>query len=146
MTKWLRPFAFVSAITASAPALAHPGHPLADSGLLSGLLHPMLGWDHLLTMLVVGIWAAQLGGRARLWVPASFLALMAVGAGLAGLAGRQEQQRLDLEARAHLEAQRLEALRERRSPAALRERGQRRGVLALRGEAGEDVHGDKRDR
>ncbi|MEC9359500.1 MAG: HupE/UreJ family protein [Pseudomonadota bacterium] len=83
MTKWLRPFAFVSAIAASAPALAHPGHPLADSGLLSGLLHPMLGLDHLLTMLMVGLWAAQLGGRARLWVPASFLALMLVGAGLA---------------------------------------------------------------
>jgi len=85
MTKWLRPFAFVSATAASAPALAHPGHPLADLGLLSGLLHPLLGLDHLLTMLVVGIWAAQLGGRARLWVPASFLALMAVGAGLAGM-------------------------------------------------------------
>ena len=85
MTKWLRPFAFVSAITASAPALAHPGHPLADSGFLSGLLHPMLGWDHLLTMLMVGVWAAQLGGRARLWVPVSFLVLMAVGAGLAGM-------------------------------------------------------------
>lgn len=85
MSKWLRPFAFVSLIAASAPALAHPGHPLADSGFLSGLLHPMLGWDHLLTMLMVGVWAAQLGGRARLWVPVSFLVLMAVGAGLAGM-------------------------------------------------------------
>ena len=85
MSKWLRQFAFVSLIAASAPALAYPGHPLADSGFMSGLPHPMLGWDHLLTMLMVGVWAAQLGGRARLWVPVSFLVLMAVGAGLAGM-------------------------------------------------------------
>lgn len=84
MIKLLRAVAFVWSIAMSAPALAHPGHALGDSGLLSGLLHPLLGLDHLLTMLLVGIWAAQLGGRARRWVPAGFLALMLLGAGLAG--------------------------------------------------------------
>lgn len=62
------------------PAFAHPGHDLADSGFIDGLLHPLLGVDHLLAMLVVGIWAAQIGGRARVWVPLSFISMMAFGA------------------------------------------------------------------
>lgn len=64
----------------AAPAFAHPGHDLASSGFVAGILHPLLGVDHLLAMLVVGIWAAQLGGRARIWVPLSFLGVMAFGA------------------------------------------------------------------
>lgn len=67
----------------AAPALAHPGHdgePTSPSGLVSGLLHPLTGLDHLLAMLAVGLWAAQIGGRA-LWVlPATFLAVMSAGA------------------------------------------------------------------
>ena len=61
-------------------ALAHPGH---DGGLTwdfsGGFAHPFSGWDHVLAMVAVGLWAAQLGGRARFLVPASFLALMALG-------------------------------------------------------------------
>ncbi len=64
----------------AAPAFAHPGHDLANSGFVDGILHPLLGVDHLLAMLVVGIWAAQIGGRARVWVPLSFLSVMAFGA------------------------------------------------------------------
>ena len=66
----------------AAPAFAHPGHELHGAGFIQGLLHPLLGFDHLLAMLIVGVWAAQLGGAARVWVPASFLALMAAGAAL----------------------------------------------------------------
>lgn len=71
-----------------ATALAHPGHVLAytDSGLLAGFLHPFTGFDHLLAMLAVGIWAAQLGGRARWGVPLAFIALMLVG-GAMGMSG-----------------------------------------------------------
>jgi hydrogenase/urease accessory protein HupE len=29
-----------------------------------GFQHPLQGWDHLLTMIAVGIWAAQLRGQA----------------------------------------------------------------------------------
>lgn len=52
-----------------------------------GLLHPLTGVDHLLAMLAVGIWAAQLGGRARWMMPAVFVTMMIVGAtvGIAGL-------------------------------------------------------------
>ncbi|MEO7558109.1 MAG: HupE/UreJ family protein [Gammaproteobacteria bacterium] len=47
-----------------------------------GFIHPLLGLDHLLAMLAVGIWAAQIGGRARWLVPAAFLALLALGGGI----------------------------------------------------------------
>lgn len=66
-------------------AAAHPGHA---HDAAAGLLHPLLGADHLLAMLAVGVWACQLGGRARWLLPASFLTLMALagGAGMAGIA------------------------------------------------------------
>ncbi len=68
--------------TASAPAFAHPGH--ADlSPLTQGLLHPFLGLDHMLVMLTVGIWAAFLGGKARIAVPAAFVITMIGGFTLA---------------------------------------------------------------
>ena len=58
-------------------AQAHPGH--GAEGLGAGLAHPALGLDHLLTMIAVGLWAVQLGGRARWIVPASFVSMMAAG-------------------------------------------------------------------
>lgn len=61
-------------------AQAHPGHEAASLSFFQGLVHPLLGLDHLLAMLIVGVWAAQIGGRARVWLPASFVALMAIGA------------------------------------------------------------------
>ncbi len=67
----------------SGVASAHPGHDAATAGFVGGLLHPLVGLDHLLAMLIVGVWAAQLGGRARLVVPAAFVTLMAGGAWLA---------------------------------------------------------------
>jgi urease accessory protein len=53
------------------------------SGFASGLLHPMLGFDHLLAMVAVGIWASILGTRAVLRLPLLFLVLMAAGGALA---------------------------------------------------------------
>jgi urease accessory protein len=69
----------------SGMAQAHPGH---GGGYLAGLMHPFTGLDHLLAMLAVGVWAAQLGGRAKWLVPASFIACMAVAAsvGMSGIA------------------------------------------------------------
>ena len=64
-------------------AFAHPGHDVA--GAVHGFVHPFTGLDHLLAMLLVGLFAYQLGGRA-LWVlPLSFLAAMAMG-GVLGFA------------------------------------------------------------
>src|SRR4051812_45244140 len=74
------------ALVALVPALAqaHPGHD--HSGFGSGVVHPFQGLDHLLAMVAVGLWAAQLGGRARWMVPLSFVGTLTLGA-LAGLAG-----------------------------------------------------------
>ncbi|GLS85770.1 hypothetical protein GCM10010873_07440 [Cypionkella aquatica] len=57
-------------------ALAHPGHGV---GFEAGFLHPFTGADHLLAMVGVGLWAAILGGRARMALPATFLTAMAIG-------------------------------------------------------------------
>lgn len=51
-----------------------------------GFEHPLSGWDHLVTMLAVGIWAAQLRGQAIWMLPASFVGVMSLG-GLAGASG-----------------------------------------------------------
>ncbi len=50
-----------------------------DAGFLSGLYHPVLGFDHLLAMLCVGIVSAQIGGRAIWTVPLTFVTVMGVG-------------------------------------------------------------------
>ena len=66
-------------------ALAHGGHA-GDDGLLSGILHPLLGADHLLAMVAVAMWATILRPR-RFWlVPLGFMSGMALGA-LAGMSG-----------------------------------------------------------
>ncbi|TBU90628.1 HupE/UreJ family protein [Stutzerimonas kirkiae] len=67
-------------------AMAHPGHDHA--GLLSGISHPLLGLDHLLAMLAVGLWAAQQQGKARWALPLAFVGSMLAG-GLLGFAGLQ---------------------------------------------------------
>ena len=48
-------------------ALAHPGHGGGELtwDFSAGFAHPFSGWDHLLAMVAVGLWATQLGGRAR---------------------------------------------------------------------------------
>jgi hydrogenase/urease accessory protein HupE len=62
-------------------ALAHPG--AGTHGLVDGFSHPLLGWDHLLAMLAVGIWSAQQRGRAVWGIPLAFVAAMSLG-GAAG--------------------------------------------------------------
>jgi urease accessory protein len=76
----------MGAILLALPALAqaHPGHDGHELtwDFSSGFAHPLSGWDHLLAMIAVGLWAAQLGGRARWLVPAAFLGVMTLGATL----------------------------------------------------------------
>jgi urease accessory protein len=65
----------------AAPALAHTGHGATD-GFLHGLAHPVLGPDHLLAMLAVGLWSGFVLPR-HFWAgAAAFLSAMAAGAGL----------------------------------------------------------------
>ena len=53
--------------------------------LSSGFLHPLEGWDHIVTMLGVGIWAAQLRGKAIWLLPTTFVSVMSLG-GISGAA------------------------------------------------------------
>ena len=52
----------------------------AGAGFLEGLLHPVLGLDHFLAMLSVGIVSAQLGGRKIWTIPSMFVLAMICGA------------------------------------------------------------------
>ncbi len=70
----------------ASPVYAHPLPGDAVGGFVGGLLHPLLGIDHLLAMVAVGVWAAQLGGSAVWKVPPAFVLTMLIGAGV-GLAG-----------------------------------------------------------
>lgn len=67
------------------PVLAHEAEVIKYGSFLGGLTHPVLGPDHLLAMLSVGVISAQIGGRALWSVPATFVSVMAVG-GLVGVA------------------------------------------------------------
>jgi urease accessory protein len=58
--------------------LAHMGVNEA-TGFSSGISHPIVGTDHLLAMVAVGLWAAQMGGNAIWVVPSSFVTLMTFG-------------------------------------------------------------------
>ncbi len=69
-----------------ATASAHSGVGSHGSPFLSGLAHPLLGADHLLAMVAVGLLAAMSGGRAFWAYPAAFLGAMALG-GLIGFGG-----------------------------------------------------------
>ena len=62
--------------------LFHTGKGAA-AGLLAGLQHPISGWDHILAMVAVGLWGAQLGQPAIWMLPVTFPMMMAVGGFLA---------------------------------------------------------------
>ena len=65
-------------LAAAAPALAHTNRDVG-AGLLSGLLHPLTGLDHLLAMVAVGIWGTQLGAPAVWLLPLTFPLVMSFG-------------------------------------------------------------------
>ena len=76
---WFRFLAVLSALLAAGSAGAHEANSLAFGSFLAGLTHPVLGPDHFLAMVSVGILSAQIGGRAIWTVPTTFVAVMAVG-------------------------------------------------------------------
>jgi urease accessory protein len=67
------------------PALAHPQKGEAV-GFLTGFRHPISGLDHVLAMVAVGLWGAQLGSPAIWLLPVAFPVVMAFG-GMLGLMG-----------------------------------------------------------
>ena len=72
-------------LLAATPAFAHTEEGVAG-GFVSGFTHPIFGLDHLVAMVAVGLWGAQLG-RPAIWIlPIAFPAIMAVG-GFLGVVG-----------------------------------------------------------
>lgn len=65
------------------PALAHEQAGIAG-GFASGVLHPLTGPDHMIAMVAVGIWGAQLGAPAIWVLPVTFPIVMAMG-GIMGI-------------------------------------------------------------
>ncbi|WP_026362953.1 HupE/UreJ family protein [Methylopila sp. M107] len=81
----LRPALGLAAALVPSIAFAHTGH--GDTvGFAAGAGHPVDGLDHVLAMVMVGVFAFQLGGRAVWLVPATFVGVMAAGGAL-GMAG-----------------------------------------------------------
>jgi urease accessory protein len=77
----------LSALAALAPSLAfaHGGGPHVH-GFFAGLEHPLLGVDHLLAMVAVGMIGARAGRRSTVLAPLLFVSAMVTGA-LLGTAG-----------------------------------------------------------
>lgn len=65
--------------------MAHDGTGLAG-GFAAGFIHPLMGFDHMLAMVAVGIWGAFLGRPLLVALPVMFPAAMALGGGI-GMAG-----------------------------------------------------------
>jgi urease accessory protein len=82
----------IKSCLAATPAILTPAVVFAHtrvghtSGFVYGFGHPISGLDHVLAMVMVGVFAWQLGGRALWLVPTTFLTVMAA-AGALGIAG-----------------------------------------------------------
>jgi urease accessory protein len=76
---------FLWLLLCPAPAFAHVQQGAA-AGFVTGFLHPISGLDHVLAMVAVGLWGAQLGAPAIWVLPVAFPLVMAMG-GMLGLMG-----------------------------------------------------------
>jgi urease accessory protein len=77
--------AFALLLLAPLPVWAHVQQGQA-AGFLNGLRHPVSGLDHVLAMVAVGLWGAQLGAPAIWLLPVTFPLVMAIGS-FVGLIG-----------------------------------------------------------
>jgi len=77
--------ALLTVLLVVSPAFAHAQQGQA-AGFVSGVGHPVSGLDHVLAMIAVGLWGAQLGAPAIWLLPVTFPLVMAIG-GFLGLVG-----------------------------------------------------------
>lgn len=70
-----------AAFLAAGPAMAHTGTGL-PGGFISGFVHPLSGFDHMLAMVSVGLWGAFLGRPLIIALPVIFPTVMALGGAL----------------------------------------------------------------
>ncbi len=83
-TRALAALALILILPAS--AFAHTVGGSAGAGFVTGFLHPLGGLDHMLAMLAVGMWGAQLRSPAIWLLPVAFPQVMALG-GVAAILG-----------------------------------------------------------
>jgi len=78
-------WSFLFLLLSSVSLMAHPGHETGTgfgSSFASGWTHPLFGWDHLIAMVAVGLWALQTRMDRAWWVfPMSFVVAMGIGFG-----------------------------------------------------------------
>ena len=84
-TSAIRALVAASLAALAPPAIAHVQSGQA-AGFVTGFLHPISGLDHVLAMVAVGLWGAQLGAPAIWLLPVTFPMVMAFG-GFLGLLG-----------------------------------------------------------
>ena len=77
----MRHLLLLALATLGAPAWAHSADGVAG-GFVSGFLHPIAGWDHVIAMVAVGLWGAFLGAPAIWLLPVVFPLVMAFGGAL----------------------------------------------------------------
>jgi urease accessory protein len=80
---WLLGLTVILLVPGNASAHVRSGDAV---GFVTGLLHPISGLDHVLAMIAVGLWGAQLGHPAVWLLPVTFPIVMALG-GMLGLMG-----------------------------------------------------------
>ena len=83
VTRWATVLAVAGLWPQSALAHVQTGEA---GGFVTGLLHPISGADHVLAMVAVGLWGAQLGAPAIWLLPVAFPMVRAAG-GTLGLLG-----------------------------------------------------------
>lgn len=66
-------------------AFAHVGQGDGSGGFVAGFMHPIFGLDHVVAMVAVGLWGAQLGMPAIWVLPVTFPIVMAFGGALGGM-------------------------------------------------------------
>ncbi len=65
-------------------AFAHPGHGLhIHSDFLGGLIHPLMGLDHLLAMIAIGFWSVRQNSSMKNFTPLFVVAGMVIGSVIA---------------------------------------------------------------
>jgi urease accessory protein len=80
----IRLFAILLCLAAASPTLAHTGS--VSGGFAGGFAHPLLGPDHVIAMVAVGLWGAFLGAPAIYTLPVVFPLVVAAG-GVLGILG-----------------------------------------------------------
>jgi len=81
----MKPVLFIATTLCVLPSVAM-AHPLLSGipfGFSSGFMHPLIGPDHILAMLAVGVWAGRRGGCFLWRLPLAFVAAAGAGFGLA---------------------------------------------------------------